>query len=95
VPSVFRVTDRTAPDRAVDPNVRETASTLSADAASRTPVRTGRLRRGWRVARDRDGVWVVGNDVEYARFVEYGTRRNRPAAMMGQALARARAATRR
>jgi hypothetical protein len=36
----------------------------------------------------------VVNPVPYARFVEYGTRHMAPAAMLGKALARARAAQR-
>jgi len=85
----FTVTDREAPRRAVAPGIHRTAGTLAADAADRTPVLTGRLRAGWKAEPDGlDG--RVSNDVEYARFVEYGTRRTRPAAMLGRALAWAR-----
>jgi len=85
----FHVTDPDAPRRAAAPGIHQRAGWLAAEAADNTPVRTGRLRNGWRSQRDgHDG--RVSNDVEYARFVEYGTRRQRPAAMLGRAVARAR-----
>lgn len=86
----FTVTDPAAPGRAIDPGLGEFADDLRADAADGTPVLTGRLRAGWRVVKAGDGERVVVNDVYYAPFVEFGTRRTRPAAMMGRALARAR-----
>lgn len=39
-----------------------------------TPVRTGKLKRGWTVTPDDGGV-LVENEVEYASYVEEGTSR--------------------
>jgi hypothetical protein len=90
----FKVTDPHAPARAARDGVRARARTLADDARAGTPVRTGRLRSGWRVGSGGNGDSRVANDVPYARFVEYGTRHKAPAAMLGRALARARAAQR-
>ncbi len=59
------------------------ASEVLAAAVERTPVATGRLRDGWRIA---DGDTVgrrVVNDVPYAAAVEYGSR-TRPGAAMAR-----------
>jgi hypothetical protein len=88
---VFRVTDRTAPRRAADPGIAREAEAIRAETARNTPRRTGRLASGWRVTRGRvTGVYVVENDVPYARFVEYGTRRRPATPALGVALARRR-----
>ncbi|MFN3621260.1 MAG: HK97-gp10 family putative phage morphogenesis protein [Nitrososphaerales archaeon] len=42
------------------------------------PVRTGRLRNSIRILERGRDYAVVGSDVEYAPFVEYGTRRISP-----------------
>lgn len=58
-------------------------------ALQRVPVRTGRLKRSirrWRVGT----VWHVGTDVEYAPYVEFGTRRMRAQPFLGPALESAR-----
>lgn len=88
---VLRVTDRTAPRRAADPGIRSIAEGLRDDAAAGSPRLTGRLAASWRVTPGRvPGAYLLTNDAEYARFVEYGTR-NRPAsAMLGRAVARRR-----
>jgi hypothetical protein len=91
----YRVTDKSAPKRQLARGVNVVARQLARDAASFTPVRTGRLRAGWRVEQAGTHSRVV-NDVPYARAVEYGSRRANgtlvpPVAMMGRALARARA----
>jgi hypothetical protein len=89
--AVFTVKDRGAIRQAAWPGVGQVASRVESAARSGTPVRTGRLRAGWRVERGRiPGVWLVVNDVPYARWVEYGTGRRRPAAMLGRAAARFR-----
>ena len=89
--SEFHVTDWSALHRAVDPAVEHVANGITANAAARTPVETGRLRGGWKVGKTRDGGREVSNDVPYARFVEYGTKHNQARAMLGQATAQARA----
>jgi hypothetical protein len=88
---VFKVTDRTAPRRAADPGIQREAEAIRSEAAANTPRDTGRLAAGWRVTRGRvTGAWVLSNEVEYAPFVEYGTRTRPAAAMLGRALARRR-----
>ena len=76
--------------RAVDPLVDRVAGEVAADASSGSPRRTGALASGWRVVTVGRGERRVVNSVPYARFVEYGTRHVRPAAMLGMATARAR-----
>jgi hypothetical protein len=72
----------------VQPGVRDLTARLAAAAASNSPRVTGRLAAGWKVVPGSDpGTSLVVNDVPYARFVEYGTRRRRPAAPLGRAVA--------
>ena len=86
----FRVTDPTAPRRAVDPAIGGMAEHLAADISELTPRLTGRLAGSWRVDREGTAEYAVSTDVPYARFVEYGTRYQPAAAPMGRALSRAR-----
>ena len=91
--ATLTVTDPTAPRRAVAPDIRGQAEHLAADAASRTPVETGTMAAAWQVLPGDDvATSLVVNDTPYARFVEYGTRYQAPAAPLGQAAAVARAA---
>jgi hypothetical protein len=83
----FKVTDPQAPMREVDPGIAEIADRFKGDVAGYTPVLTGALRAGWRVERVGDGHYRLSNGVRYARYVEYGTSRMRPRAMLGRALA--------
>lgn len=82
----FTVTDPAAPDREVDPGVAEIAQRFKGDVAGYTPVLTGALRAGWSVDRAGDGHYRVSNGVRYARYVEYGTSKMAPRAMLGRAL---------
>jgi hypothetical protein len=84
----YTVLDRRAPRRAADAGLARIAAQVAADAASATPVDTGRLRRAWRVQRAVPGVRLVRNDTPYGRFVEYGTRRRRASAPLGRTVAR-------
>jgi hypothetical protein len=86
--ATFRVINPLAPREAVDPNIAERAELLRSDTASMTPVNTGRLAASWRVNKDGLAAYGVSTDVEYARFVEYGTRYMHGAAMLGRAVAR-------
>jgi len=88
--STFRVTNPEAPRLAVDPNMREKADQVAHDASALTPVLTGQLAASWTVEKSHEASYRVSTDVPYARYVEYGTRFMRGAAMMGRALARAR-----
>jgi hypothetical protein len=85
------ITDRNAPRRLIDPEIRRRAEAVRSDAASFTPVRTGTMARGWRVvkAAQRDGLWRVTNYVRYAVYVEYGTATMHAQAPLGRAVARA------
>lgn len=85
--SRFTIEDRDAPRRACRDGLRDIAGGIRDEARAGTPVRSGRLRNGWRVSRGGDGDPMVVNDVEYARFVEYGTRHRPPVAMLGRATA--------
>jgi hypothetical protein len=82
----FKVTDPAAPMREVEPGIAEIAEQFKGDVAGFTPVLTGALRAGWRVARVGDGHYAVSNGVRYAGYVEYGTSRMAPRAMLGRAL---------
>jgi hypothetical protein len=83
--ATYKVTNAIAKRLAVQPQILEIATQIAADARASTPVTTGRLAGGW-PGRD-PGTTLVVNDVEYARYVEYGTRRRRAVAMLGRALA--------
>jgi hypothetical protein len=90
--SSFKVIDANAPRRESQATVRAAARKVSKDARDGTPVRTGALRDGWRVVPAGNYDSRVTNAVKYGRYVEYGTRHHAPAAMLGKAVARARAA---
>ena len=57
------------------------AQRLQRKVKLRTPVRTGHLRRNWKISEPekKNGQWVITiyNDVEYAPHVEYGTERQK------------------
>jgi hypothetical protein len=87
----FTVTHAMARRLVVQPQIRTIAEQLAADAASRTPRDTGKMAGGYRVVPGRDpGTSLVVNDTEWARYVEYGTRRRPASAPLGQSLAAAR-----
>jgi HK97 gp10 family phage protein len=90
MPVRFTVTDAGAPRREAAPGVLAAAQVLARDAATNTPVRSGTMRRGWRAVQVGNSARVI-NDVEYARFVEFGTRHMAPRAPLGRAMADARA----
>jgi HK97 gp10 family phage protein len=55
-----------------------------------TPVDTGRLRGSIGLKRLNETTWRVGTNVDYALYVEFGTRFQAPQPFMRPALARAR-----
>ena len=66
--------------------VRQTAEQVRQDLVDSTPVDTGRLRAGWRLQKGRNpAVYVIVNEVPYARAVEFRPRRG---GFMGRVLAR-------
>ncbi len=85
--STFTVTNPEALLEAVDEPVARIADELASTARTLTPRRTGTLAAGWTVRRGGSGRRDVVNQVRYAPFVEYGTRRTAPVAMMGRARA--------
>lgn len=88
----YSVLDAKAPRRAAERGVWGVAMEMRQDAALRTPVRTGLLQSSWQVQKGRlPAVYKVINEVEYARFVEFGTRRTRAHPMLGPARASAAA----
>ncbi len=90
--SSFKVTDQRAARRAAWSIVRSQARQVMAEARDDTPVgKSGNLRAGWRVTPASDYDSRVVNAVPYARYVEFGTKRQAPRAMLGKAVARARA----
>jgi len=88
--STFRVTNPFAPRLAVDENIRVKAEQVREGAASGSPRATGRLAESWKVEKKNVASYEVSTDVEYAPYVEYGTRYMRGAHMLGRAKARAR-----
>jgi len=49
------------------------ASIVHADAVKRCPVDTGRLRQSIRIIKADDKEAIVGTDLDYASYVEFGT----------------------
>lgn len=54
----------------------------------RTPVDTGFLQKNWEAAVQGDLI-IISNDAPYAGYIEYGTPRIAPFAMLGQTVAEA------
>jgi HK97 gp10 family phage protein len=86
----YRVLDRTAPKRVVDPAISRVSTEVMRAAQARSPVETGRLRSGWTVRKIAAGRYMVVNPVPYAKFVEYGTKDTPAHPMIGPALLTAR-----
>lgn len=59
----------------LDEKVRMMALEIEAEAKRLCPVRTGRLRASIHTGKIRERVYYVGTNVEYAPFVEFGTRK--------------------
>lgn len=84
----FVVTNPLAPDEVVTPELLRTAETIMRVAKQNTPVRTGRLRDGWKIDTHLPGEFTVHNDVEYAPLVEYGSIHNpQPVGMLARGVA--------
>jgi HK97 gp10 family phage protein len=91
MPATFHVVAKGLPREVARPMIREAAGELRNQTERNTPRRTGTLAAGWTVVPSGKSSWRVANDVPYARFVEYGTKHMRPAAMLGRALAQLQA----
>jgi hypothetical protein len=89
--AAFVITDPLAPRKASDKDIANVASELWQDVISRTPVDTGNLIGGWKIRKIRDGLYHVYNDVDYAKFVEFGTNDTDAVPAMGKSLVGVRA----
>lgn len=73
-------------DEFVDIQVNKFVKDVTIEAhnqiVARTPVRTGRARAGWMFEFPADGEGRIYNDVEYIEFLEYGTVKMAPFAMV-------------
>lgn len=88
----YKVTNRGALGEAVNPIVGQAARDIAAGGGGGSPSGpTGRLRGGWRIDGPTRGGALVYNEAAHGRYQEYGTRHVRAQAMMGRAVARARA----
>lgn len=54
--------------------IQQTALLIEGDAKRFAPVDTGRLRNSIHSAKSGELEWMVGTDVEYAIYQEFGTR---------------------
>lgn len=66
------------------------ANNIRNDAVAAAPVDTGRLRQSIGLQKRGEGHYRVGTNVEYAPYVEYGTRRMAAQPFMRPALERNR-----
>lgn len=64
---------------------RAAAAAVLADAKSRVPVRTGRLRDSLEASESPEGGMEVGSGLDYAAFVENGTYKDAPQPYLGPA----------
>ena len=70
---------------AADAHAEKTARRIEAGWKDRAPVKTGHYRRSITTEKDGDG-WVVYSPVEYAVYLEYGTRYMSPRPSMNPAV---------
>jgi HK97 gp10 family phage protein len=68
--------------KALDKDITLIAADLETEIKRNTPVRTGRLKASFRAAKTGFLKGEVSTNVVYAPFVEFGTRRAAPRAMM-------------
>lgn len=69
----------------VDEALQEARDYAETAVKARTPVRTGELKANWQIGKSKTSV-TFSNQTPYAAFVEYGTRRMKPRAMMQKTL---------
>lgn len=71
-------------EKEIDKAITESALSMAGIIKARTPVRTGRLRASITAASHlldssvKSGEGDVGTNVEYAPYVEYGTKKQKP-----------------
>lgn len=92
--SEFTVTNPRAPREITSAPMRALAGSIAAAASGGAPVQTGQLRGGFSVTPgNAPGAWLITISVPHFRYQEWGTRHIRPAAMLGRAVAAARASS--
>jgi hypothetical protein len=52
----------------------KTSQEIAAEAKSLCPVDTGRLQRSIKVVKEDEGIYKIGSQLDYAIFIEMGTR---------------------
>ena len=62
-------------DDEIDETLQKMTLEIEAEAKRLCPVRTGRLRASIHNGKIRERAYFVGTNVEYAPFVEFGTRK--------------------
>lgn len=72
-------------------HIRRTALNMETETKSRTPVRTGLLRSSWTTEMVSELTAIMGTNVNYAVFVEYGTRKMAARPMLTPAVEAVRA----
>jgi len=70
----------------VDEALKAAADLCVSEAKRLAPVRTGRLRDSIRILERGAGYVIVGSDVEYAPYVEFGTYRMAPRSFLRPAV---------
>lgn len=73
---------RTGLSDAKDETLDQAAEEIVTSAKSVCPVDTGTLRNSLAILDSDDDSRIVGSDVEYAPFVEFGTYKQRPQSFM-------------
>lgn len=68
--------------QATDRDLALIAAELETETKQRTPVLTGRLRASFKAKKNKFLDYEVGTNVVYAPFVEFGTSRRAPVAML-------------
>lgn len=57
--------------------IKKVAFGLLADVTKATPVDTGRARNGWNIKPESLMTYIIGNNVHYVPYLEFGTSRSR------------------
>lgn len=77
-------------DKEIEKVLRQTANEILSEVKRYTPKETGKLARNWKTVRKNDKEFEIENDLNYAYFVENGTRYMVPKRMLARAIANGR-----
>ena len=76
-------------DKEMNKKIKDSLQVLLNDIQAKTPVDTGKLRDSIKISQNKkEG--TVATDLDYAKFVEYGTKDTQPAAMFRKGMASAK-----